>query len=224
MIMPIEKGDLVKFEYSAYMKSSGQVVDTTDEEEAKKAGIYDPKKTYGPAVVTVGENQVLKGVDEMLIGMDENETKEFDVEPEKGFGPRNEDLVRIIPLKQFKHAGINPVPGQVVNIDNTHAVIRAVNSGRVVTDFNHPLAGITLKYKVKVLKDAKTEEDKVKLVFDKYKVKCDVKVADGKVEVNYGSEQYNNDRARDLSALGLVAREVKQYGVKMISFKGEWKI
>ncbi len=222
--MSIEKGDLVKFEYSAYIKSSGQIVDTTDEEEAKKAGIYDPKKSYGPAIITVGENQVLKGVDEMLVGMNENDEKEFDVEPEKGFGQRNEDLVRIIPLKQFRQAGINPVPGQVVNIDNTHAVIKAVNSGRVVTDFNHPLAGVTLKYKVKILKDAKTNDEKVNLVFDKYKVKCSAKVEGDKVEADYGSTEYNNDRARDLSALGLIARDIKPYGIKAISFKGEWKL
>ncbi|MEM0437678.1 MAG: peptidylprolyl isomerase [Candidatus Micrarchaeia archaeon] len=222
--MATEKGDLVKVEYSAYMKSSGALVDTTDAEAAKKGGIYDPKKRYGPAVVRVGAGDVLQGVDEQLVGINEGASKEFEVPPEKSFGQRNDNLVRIIPLRQFREAGMNPVPGQVVNIDDTPATIKAVNSGRVVVDFNHPLAGVTLKYSVKVLKAAKTLEEKAQLLADKYEMKCNVKASGDSVEIDLGSNKYDEKRARDSTAVALVARELKDLGAKTVSFKGQWEL
>ncbi|MEM3364627.1 MAG: peptidylprolyl isomerase [Candidatus Micrarchaeia archaeon] len=221
--MAVEKGDLVKIEYTAYTKS-GDVIDTTDAEKAKKGGIFDPKKKYGAVVIHAGHNDVLEGVDEGIIGMEENVPKEFEIPPEKAFGKRNEDLVRIIPLKQFREANINPVPGQVINIDNTPATIRAVNSGRVVVDFNHPLSGVPLKYEVKVLKDAKSLQDKALLLSEKYEMKADVKVSGDNVSVDLGVSIFDDKRARDSAAVALIARELKEHGAKKVQFKGEWKL
>ncbi|MCX8206082.1 MAG: peptidylprolyl isomerase [Candidatus Micrarchaeota archaeon] len=219
-----EKGDLVKVEYSAYVKSSGALVDTTDAEVAKKAGIFDPKKRYGPAVVRVGAGDVLQGVDEQLVGINEGASKEFEVPPEKSFGQRNDGLVRIIPLRQFREAGMSPVPGQVVNIDDTPATIKAVNSGRVVVDFNHPLAGVTLKYSVKLLKCAKALEEKAQMLTEKYEMKCAVKANAESVDIDLGSHKYDERRARDSTAVALVARELKDLGAKKVSFKGQWEL
>jgi FKBP-type peptidyl-prolyl cis-trans isomerase 2 len=221
--MAVEKNDIVKVEYTAYTKS-GDVIDTTDEEKAKKAGMYDPKKRYGPVVIHAGHGEVLQGVDEGIMGMKENDSKEFEILPEKAFGQRNEDLVRIIPIKQFKEANINPVAGQVINIDNTPATIRAVNSGRVVVDFNHPLSGIPLKYEVKVLKDAKTLDEKASLLADKYGITATIKVTGESVSIDLGSSKYDEKNARNSAAVALMARELKEFGAKKVDFKGEWDL
>ncbi|MGB9635354.1 MAG: FKBP-type peptidyl-prolyl cis-trans isomerase [Candidatus Micrarchaeia archaeon] len=222
--MAIEKGDVVKIEYTAYSKSTGHVIDTTDEKKAKEAGIYDPKKRYGFAVLTVGNKEILEGVDEALIGLEENMSKEFEVPPEKAFGKRDEGLVRIIPLKQFKSAGIDPIPGQVVNIDDTPATIRAVNSGRVITDFNHPLAGVPLKYELKVVKDAKSAEDRARLLAERYDIACTISSrAEGEIEIDMGSVKYDEKNARNTAGMALIARDLmKIKGAKKVSFKGEW--
>jgi len=222
--MAVENGDIVKVEYSAYVKSSGQLIDTTDEKKAKDAGLFEEKKKYGPVVLNVGAGDVLKGVDEGLVGLKEGESKELEIQPEKAFGQRNEELVRIIPLSQFRKANINPVPGQVINIDNMPASIRAVNSGRVVVDFNHPLAGAPLRYEIKMLKDAKTLQEKAILLSEKYEMKCDVDVKGDGVEVNLGSNKYDEKRARDSAAVALLAKELKKLGAKKVSFKGEWEL
>ena len=220
--MAIKNGDLVKIEYTAY--SGESVIDTTDEKVAKDNGIYDQKKKYGPAVIKVGANQVLQGVDETLVGMENGNEKNFDVLPEKAFGQRNSQMVRLVPMKQFRDAGMRPVPGQVINIDNTPAIIRSVNSGRVVVDFNHPLAGVTLKYNVKVLSSASDLEGKTKLLTEKYSMKePKVKVSGDEVELDLGNNEFSPERAREAAAVGVVANELKEIGAKKVSFKGEWK-
>jgi len=219
--MAIKNGDLVKLEYTAY--SGNSVIDTTDEKLAKDNGIHDQKKKYGPVIVKVGANQILQGVDDALIGMNENSEKEFDIAPEKAFGVRNSQMVRLVPMKQFRNAGMRPVPGQVINIDNTPAVIRSVNSGRVVVDFNHPLAGVTLKYKIKVSTTAGDLEGKTKLLAQKYSMKePKVKVSGEDVELDLGHNEFSPERAREAAAVGVVANELKEIGAKKVSFKGEW--
>lgn len=219
--MAIKNGDLVKLEYTAY--SGNSVIDTTDEKLAKDNGIFDQKKKYGPAVIKVGASQVLQGVDEALVGMEKGSDKEFDILPEKAFGERNQSLIKLVPMRQFREAGMRPVPGQVINIDNNPAVIRSVNSGRVIVDFNHPLAGITLKYKVKALDSASDLENKTKLLSEKYSMKQPkVKVTGEEVEIDLGSNTYSPERARDASAVAILSNELKEMGAKKVSFKGEW--
>jgi FKBP-type peptidyl-prolyl cis-trans isomerase 2 len=219
--MAIKNGDLVKIEYTAY--SGDSVIDTTDEKLAKENNIYDQKKKYGPAVIKVGANQVLQGVDEALIDMEAGAEKEFDIPPEKAFGQRDSQKIRLVPMKQFREAGMRPVPGQVINIDDTPAVIRSVNSGRVVVDFNHPLAGATLKYKIKALESAEELEGKTKLLTEKYSMKTpEIKVNGEEIEINLGTNTYSPERARDASAVAILTNELKEMGAKKVSFKGEW--
>lgn len=221
--MAIKNEDLVKVEYTAY--SGDSVIDTTDEKLARESGIFDQKKKYGAVVIKVGANQVLEGVDEALVGMENNTEKEFEIAPEKAFGQRNQSLIKLVPMRQFREAGMRPVPGQVVNIDNTPAVIRSINSGRVIVDFNHPLAGVTLKYKIKVLDSADNLEGKVKLLTEKYSIKTpQVKVNGSDVEIDLGVNEYSADRARDASAVAVLTNELKDMGAKKVSFKGEWTL
>jgi hypothetical protein len=48
-----------------------------------------------------------------------------------------------------------------INIDGNIAMIKSVNSGRVVVDLNHPLAGEKLLYEIKVIKKLDTDKEKV---------------------------------------------------------------
>ncbi len=55
-----------------------------------------------------------------------------------------------------------PEPGKTVEINGQYAVIRQVTGGRVIVDFNHPLAGKTLRARVRIVRRLETVEDKVK--------------------------------------------------------------
>ncbi len=222
--MAIENGDIVKFEYSAYVKTTGQLIDTSDAELAKKEGTFDPQRRYGALIVKVGKGEIIKGLDEALVGLDAGTEKDIEIPAEKAYGNRSEELIRIIPLKQFHKAGIRPVPGQVINIDNKPALIRTVNSGRVVVDFNHPLAGSDLKYHVKVVAVGKTLEEKAKLMAEKYEMDVDVKADGDAVTFNFGEKEFTEKRSRDVTALGILAKELKDLGAKKVLFNGSWTL
>ena len=64
--MTLEKGSLVLVDYTARVKDTNEVFETTREEEAKKTELYDPTRKYEPRLVSVGESWVLKGLDEAL--------------------------------------------------------------------------------------------------------------------------------------------------------------
>ncbi len=64
--MTFEKGSLILVDYSAKVKDSEEIFETTIEDEAKKYSIHDPNVKYQPKLVSVGESWVLKGFDEAL--------------------------------------------------------------------------------------------------------------------------------------------------------------
>lgn len=160
--MPLKKGDFVLIDYTAKVKETGEVFDTTIEEEAKKAGLSRQGALYGPSLTVLGEGWVLKGLDEKLVDLDVEKPTEVEVPPEKGFGSRDSSKMRLIPLRRFRTQKIAPYPGLRVDIDGKPAVIRAVGAGRVQVDFNPPLAGKTLVYNVSVKTLLQSDEDKIR--------------------------------------------------------------
>lgn len=158
--MPLEDGAFALVEYSVRVKG-GELIDTTNEEEAKKAGIYDAKERYGPRLVIVGEGRLIKGLEEAIKELNEGEEREVEIPPEKAFGKRDPSKIKILPRSQFIRSGVAPEPGKVVEINGQIAIVRSVSGGRVVVDFNHPLAGKTLVAKVKVVRVLKAPEEKL---------------------------------------------------------------
>ena len=64
--MTLEKGSLILVDYTAKVKDTKEIFETTNEEEAKKSDLYDPTRRYEPRLVSIGEGWVLKGLDELL--------------------------------------------------------------------------------------------------------------------------------------------------------------
>ena len=180
----VEKGDVVEVEYTLRDATTGEVIETTSAEVAKEAGIYDEKKRYGPKVVVVGEGSLLPGLEEALIGMKEGEEKEIEIPPEKAYGLRDPKKVKRYSLGEFRRAGIkNVYPGMVVEIGGNIGIVKSVSGGRVIVDFNNPLAGKTIKAKVKVVKVYKEPKDKIVKVVKRTMPDVEVEVGDGKVVV-----------------------------------------
>ncbi|MDP2717181.1 MAG: peptidylprolyl isomerase [Candidatus Micrarchaeota archaeon] len=155
----VQANDLVELAYSA--KVEGRVFDTTSESEAKSAGVFNEKSKYGPVLVAVGQKQVIPGLDEALVNAEEGKAQSVSFGPDKAFGARNPDLVRVVPVQQFRDSRIEPAPGLVVELDGRPARIQSVTGGRVRVDFNSDLAGKTVDYSFTVVKVFRTPEDKV---------------------------------------------------------------
>ena len=148
--MAIKNHDFIEIDYTGKLED-GTVFDTTDENTAKNAGLSAQQNaSFGPVTVCVGENHILKGIEEYLIGKEPGDY-EIRLEAEHAFGKKNAKLLRLIPMKIFRKEKINPFPGLEVNIDNAYGIVRTVSGGRVIVDFNHPLSGRAVTYSVNVL-------------------------------------------------------------------------
>lgn len=160
--MSKETGNLVYINYTAKVKDTGEAVETTLEEESKKLGIYDQTRRYEPRLVAIGENWVLKGLDDEIAKMEIGEKKSVELTPEKAYGERDPALLRMIPLRKFGEKAAELGNGDVVEIDNRIGVVRFVGSGRAQVDFNHRLAGKTLVYDVEAVRKLETDDDKIR--------------------------------------------------------------
>ena len=140
--MALKSGDFIRLSYSG--TTAGRIFDTTDEEEAKKAGIHSPGALYGPVTVCIGSRHVIAGLDEDLTGKKAGYKGSVTVPPEKGFGERDPKRVQSFPKNKFKE---KPVRGQPIRVDEVgEGTVIDVIGARVIVDFNPPLAVLTLDY------------------------------------------------------------------------------
>jgi len=159
--MALQKGDFILIDYTAKVKETGEVFDTTIEEIAKKERLYKEGEIYEPKLVVIGEGWVLKALDESLATMEVNKPASVEIPPEKAFGARDSEKVKRISLKHLADKGITPSLGMRVEHDGKMATVRAIGAGRVLLDFNPPLAGKTLIYDVTVKKKLETTEERI---------------------------------------------------------------
>jgi len=179
--MPLQKGDFVLVDYVMRVKDTNEIIDLTVEEVAKKEKVYREDGVYEPALVILGEGWILKGVEEELYKMDVGESKVIEVPPDKAFGERDTSKVKIVNARDLTKRGITPRVGARVELDDGVAIIRRAEGGRVILDYNHPLAGRTIVCEVKVVKKIEDVKEKIKELvhtrikrIDKEKFKIDV--------------------------------------------------
>lgn len=160
--MPFEKGSLVLANFTARVKETGEGIDATIEEDAKKLGIYDATRKYEPRLVAVGDSWVLQGVDEVLLTVDVGQKITIDVSPEKAFGIRASSKVRLIPIRRFGDKAEQLSLGAEVELDGRLGIVKLMGSGRVQIDFNHRYAGKVIQYDIEVVKALDDDQEKIK--------------------------------------------------------------
>jgi len=159
--MTFSKSSLILVDYTAKVKGTQKVFETTIEDEAKKHSIHDPNIKYQPKLVSVGESWVLKGLDEALAKTTVGDKLTVEVTPDKGFGERDSGKVRMIPLRKLGEDAEKVSVGDTIEIDNKKGIIRYIGSGRVQVDYNHRFAGKIILYDVNVVKSLETDDDKI---------------------------------------------------------------
>jgi peptidylprolyl isomerase len=160
--LPIKESDFVIVDYTGKVKETGKVFDTTSEETAKENKLYKEGAIYEPRLVVAGEVGLgLKALDEALLTFKLNKKESIELPPEKAFGQRDPEKVKLVPLRRLAARGITPTLGAQIEYDKRPATVRTVGSGRVTLDFNPPLAGKTLVYEVTVKKKLKTDKEKI---------------------------------------------------------------
>lgn len=210
--MTLKKGDFIEIEFTGRVKD-GEIFDSNIKKDLEETSLdFEPK----PFVLALGEKMFLQGVEDFLIGKELG--KEFEVElgPEKAFGKRNPELMSTISMKTFKDNNLNPVPGAMFNMDGRAARIISVSGGRVTIDFNNPLSGKDVVYKVKVLRKIDDQKEKARALIDfLFKQEMDFEIKDKKIIIKAKKELHElmnmfKDKFKSALDLELELKEIEE--------------
>lgn len=224
MIMALKEGDFVEIEYVGRIKESGEIFDLTDEKLAREKNILNPRVRYGPVVVIVGAGYVLRGLDAALRELSTGEKKTIAVEPAAAFGDRDAAMTKTFSLTEFKRQGIDPAVGQTITLQNNiTGRVLSVSGGRVMVDFNHPLAGKALEYAIKVNRLLATKEEKIAAIFEFYAGGS--KEMEAKVDGSRANVLFKVPRNVTVLAKKRVADDVMKWisGINEVSFVESYK-
>ncbi len=138
--MKIEKGSQVTIEYE--LTVNGEVVDSS--------------KDRGPLDYEQGRGQIIRGLETALEGKEPGEEFEIDISPEDAYGIRDERAVQEVPRTAFPDT-LSPEEGMALQVKTPagqifQAIVKEVKLDLILIDFNHPLAGKILRFKIQVLK------------------------------------------------------------------------
>ena len=144
--MAFENLDVVKVELDMY--ANGNLVQTTDEKKAKESGLEGQE--FGPQNFIVGKKIIVEALDEDLLKAEVGESRNLKLSAEEAFGKRKKEFIKTFPKKVFDEQNIRAVPGATYDFNGMYGTIKSVVGGRVMVDFNNPLAGkeIEINYKV----------------------------------------------------------------------------
>ena len=135
----ISEGKTVKFNYVLIVE--GEVVDSSE------------GKT--PLEYTQGQNMIIPGLEQSLVGLKVGDKKTVIVAPEDAYGIIDERGIIEVPKERLGEA-IDAQVGMVLQMTNPEGEafpgkVVEVKEDVVVLDFNHPLAGKELKFDVEIV-------------------------------------------------------------------------
>ena len=159
--MALHKGDFILIDHVAKVKETGEIFDTTIEETAKKEHLHKEGEIYEPKLIVIGEGWVLKTLDESLTTIEITKKTPIEIPPKKAFGERDPEKIKRISLRNLTAKGITPNLGMRIEYNGKMATIRTIGAGRVLLDFNPPLAGKTLIYEITIQKKLTTKKQKI---------------------------------------------------------------
>jgi len=182
--------------------------------------IYDQdnrllEKTNEPVIIPLGHNILNKEIEEKLVNAEYG--KEYNFLLKRPFGERDPSLIKIIPISEFYKRNINPIPNLVVNVDNMVGIVRSVNSGRVVVDFNHPYAGKDLLYVIKLNREVTDLKEKIlgilSITYNISKNNIDVNIDENNKKISINVKDLNLSKEQKEIIKNFIP-EVKDYNIE----------
>lgn len=208
--MTLKKNDFIEVEFVGKIKDGG-VFDSNISSELKK---LNPGAEGKPFVYSLGQGMFLEGIDEYLIGKEIGKHK-LELIPEKAFGKRESSLVKMIPMKVFKEHRLNPIQGAVLDFDGRMGKILSVSGGRVIVDFNNPLAGKDVIYEINVKRKVDDINEKIN-AFNEFlfRRKLDFEVKGKKLIISVEKEfakfvEMFKDKFKEVFDLDLEIKEIE---------------
>ncbi len=135
--MKIQDKSYVEIEYTLSL-DSGETIDQSGDT---------------PFGFICGTGQVIPGLERGLMDREAGEELKLTIEPKEGYGEFRQDMLRDIPRNQFPQ-GMELKKGMPFEAQSPQGplrfTIKEVTEDNVVADFNHPLAGKTLHFDIKI--------------------------------------------------------------------------
>jgi len=146
----VESNTVVDVHYHGYFHGTDEVFDSSLERE--------------PLTFLVGHGQMIPGFEAEILGAVVGEKRTFTLEPDRAYGPRQEEAVMQRSKAEFPEnvdlevgmrfqaeVGGMPTPVEITNIE-----------GDVVTvDFNHPMAGKTLTFDIEIMSIRPAQDEEI---------------------------------------------------------------
>lgn len=155
----LQEGDFIEIEFTGKTKDEGEIFDSNIKEDLEKVGSKQAEKAK-PYIYGLGQGMFLQGLDEELIGKTPGEYS-IDLPVEKAFGKRQQEKIKKMPEKVFQNQQQKPQKGMFYNFDGELGKVISVSGGRVLVDFNNPVAGKDVTYKIIVKRKVTDLNEKV---------------------------------------------------------------
>lgn len=134
--MIVEKNKIIAIEYSL-----------KDEE----GHLLDSNEGFAPIEYLQGAGNIVPGLEQALLGLNKDDTTEVCLKPEEAYGLYRDELKFTIPISQYEGAAGTDT-GNIIQLpDGNEAVVVERNESNIIADANHPLAGKSLFYKIKII-------------------------------------------------------------------------
>ena len=136
--MQIEQGTKVKLHFSLALED-GSLIDSNFDKQ--------------PASFIIGDGNLLPGFESAILGLESGQKREFTIPPVNAFGQHNPQNVQDVDRTNFAEDKLEI--GAVFSFQNGDGelpgVIIGIEGEKVMIDFNHPLAGQSILFKVEIL-------------------------------------------------------------------------
>jgi peptidylprolyl isomerase len=134
----VKNGDFVQLHYT------GTLEDGT---------VFDSSEGRSPLEFQVGGGGIIQGFSDAVVDMALNEEKKVVLAPDQAYGEPREDLKREFPASMLEGHQIEE--GQQLRFSSPHGpvsgTVLSLQPDKFVVDFNHPLAGQTLEFMIKIV-------------------------------------------------------------------------
>lgn len=149
----ISKGDKVELHFEVSLEN-GMMIDSTFDRPT-------------PVSLVVGDGSLLEGFEKVLINLTAGDIRTAHLSPDEAFGQWNEHNVQHFNKTDFALSG-EPEIGMMIEFEDKSkttlvGVVRDITDTTVSVDFNHPLAGKNVLFKVQIFKVIPKDSQAVKL-------------------------------------------------------------
>ena len=142
-------GDRVRISFTGRL-ADGEIFDTTQECHDDDCGCET-----GPLEFVIGDEEIISGLNEAVIGMSPGQQKTVRVEADRAFGQRDEELLMVVERSELPD-DLDPQIGDTLALtdedgEDFPVIVTALGEATVTLDANHPLAGEDISLEIEML-------------------------------------------------------------------------